>query len=107
MNNENFKMNNDLETRKTKRKKKPVRVNINSIKYLILLITMWAIFLATFIVGFVVHYEVDNSVTASSVIWTLSFIVFVISIIFTLLYYKARKARNIEESEKFLRYLPI
>ena len=93
--------------RKKQKKKKPSRVNVYSMKYLIMLITLWIIFLATFIVGFIVHYEVENSVNASSIIWTLSVVVFVISMIFTVLYVRARKASSTEESEKFLKYFPI
>ena len=95
-------------SRLNKTKHKKVEKHYFSIKYTIFLASIWIIFFAAFIVGFIVHYDVKNSsVTASSIIWTFSGIDFIFSIIFTYLYVKATKAKTNEELHKYLRLIPI
>lgn len=102
---------NNVRKRKSKlakAKTKKVEKHYFSIKYTIFLTSIWIIFIASFIVGFIVHYDIKNSsVTASSIIWTFSGLDFVFSIIFTYLYVKAKKAKTNEELYKYLRLIPI
>lgn len=112
--NENIKENNysnsksnDPNDRIRRKKKKKMEIYYFSSKYTIFLVTLWLVFFATFIVGFILHFDVKTSINASSIIWAFSAIIFVISILYTLVYCKAKKATNVEELQKYLRLMPI
>ena len=52
------------------------------------LFSVWIIFVAVFICGFIVHFESDDNITASSILWTFSAVIFFFAIIYSYLYYK-------------------
>ena len=70
------------------------------------LISIWFVFVAVFICGFIVHFETDNSVTASSILWTFSSVLLFFAIIYSYLYHKCAKAKSKEELYKYLRFIP-
>ena len=70
------------------------------------LFSIWIIFIAVFITGFIVHFDTDNNVTASSILWTFSGVLLCFAIIYSYLYYKCSKAKNNQELYKYLRFIP-
>ena len=70
------------------------------------LISIWLIFVVVFITGFIVHFDTDNNVTASSILWTFSGVLFCFGILYSYLYYKCSKAKSKEELYKYLRFIP-
>ena len=70
------------------------------------LFSIWFVFVAVFICGFIVHFETDNSVTASSILWTFSAVLLFFAVIYSYLYYKCAKAKSKEELYKYLRFIP-
>ena len=70
------------------------------------LFSVWIVFVVVFICGFIVHFETDNSVTASSILWTFSAVLLFFAIIYSYLYYKCAKAKTKEELYKYLRFIP-
>ena len=70
------------------------------------LFSVWFVFVAVFICGFIVHFETDNSVTASSILWTFSGVLLFFAVIYSYLYYKCAKAKSKEELYKYLRFIP-
>ena len=70
------------------------------------LFSIWIVFIAVFITGFIVHFETDNNVTASSILWTFSGVLFFFGILYSYLYYKCSKAKSKEELYKYLRFIP-
>jgi hypothetical protein len=105
-------LNVEKETRKIKKKKKESKIFF-SMKYIIYLITLWLIFFAAFIIGFILHFDKpanQSMINASTVIWAFSSFIFVIAILYTFIYYKAKKANeahNLEEMRKYLRFIPL
>jgi hypothetical protein len=107
---ENFSSQEKIEAqnKKLKRIKKQSKSHIYfSIKYKIFLIIIWLIFFASFIVGFIVHYEVKSHVNASTIIWTFSSIIFCVSVIYSYLYYKANSNSSPENMRNYLKYFPL
>lgn len=78
-----------------------------SIKYKVFLITLWIIFLASFIVGFITHFDLKLPVTASGIIWSFSFIVLVIAIVYSVIFYKISKSNLPEEKYRLLQNFPL
>ena len=70
------------------------------------LISIWLIFVMVFITGFIVHFDTDNNVTASSILWTFSAVLLFFAIIYSYLYYKCSKAKSNEELYKYLKFIP-
>ena len=70
------------------------------------LFSVWIVFVVVFICGFIVHFETDNSITASSILWTFSAVLLFFAIIYSYLYYKCSKAKSKEELYKYLRFIP-
>ena len=70
------------------------------------LISIWIIFVAVFITGFIVHFDTDNNITASSILWTFSAVLLFFAILYSYLYYKCSKAKSKEELYKYLRFIP-
>ena len=70
------------------------------------LFSVWIVFVAVFICGFIVHFETDDSITASSILWTFSGVLLFFAIIYSYLYYKCSKAKTKEELYKYLRFIP-
>ena len=70
------------------------------------LFSVLIVFVAVFICGFIVHFETDNSVTASSILWTFSGVLLFFAVIYSYLYYKCAKAKSKEELYKYLRFIP-
>ena len=70
------------------------------------LISIWLIFVIVFLTGFIVHFDTDNNVTASSILWTFSVVLLLFAIIYSYLYYKCAKAKNNAELYKYLRFIP-
>ena len=70
------------------------------------LFSIWFVFIAVFITGFIVHFDTDNNVTASSILWTFSGVLLFFAIIYSYLYYKCSKAKSKEELYKYLRFIP-
>jgi uncharacterized membrane protein (DUF485 family) len=99
--------NSDKKHARKKLLKKKKKYYHMSMKYTVYLFTFWFIFLASFIVGFIIHYQVKTALNASTIIWSFSGFIFVISLIYTIIYYKAKKAKTPEELEKYLKFLPL
>ena len=70
------------------------------------LISIWLMFVVVFVTGFIVHFDTDNNVTASSILWTFSAVLLLFAIIYSYLYYKCSKAKSNEELYKYLRFIP-
>ena len=70
------------------------------------LVSIWLVFLVVFLTGFIVHFDTDNNVTASSILWTFSAVLLFFAIIYSYLYYKCSKAKSKEELYKYLRFIP-
>ena len=70
------------------------------------LISIWIIFVCVFITGFIVHFDTDNNITASSILWTFSAVLLFFAILYSYLYYKCSKAKSKEELYKYLRFIP-
>ena len=70
------------------------------------LISIWLVFTAVFITGFIVHFDTDDNVTASSILWTFSGVLLFFALIYSYLYYKCSKAKSNEELYKYLRFIP-
>lgn len=95
---------NNSQIKKRKRKlKEPLYF---SFRHTIYLITLWVIFAATFIIGFIVHFDTVQNVTASSIMWTFSIILFVFCILYSYNYYRCIKAKTEEELQNYLKYFP-
>ena len=77
-----------------------------SSKHTAYLYSVWIVFLAVFITGFIVHFETDSGITASSILWTFSGVLLFFAVIYSYLYYKCKKARSKEELYKYLRFIP-
>ena len=90
---------------KSRKKKKKHKLYF-SFRHTASLITLWGIFLASFIVGFIVHFDTTRNVTASSIIWTFSVIICVASILYSFNYYRCTKAKSDEELQKYLKLFP-
>ncbi len=86
---------------------KSINRGIISVKYKIFLATLWIIFLISFIVGFITHFEIKLPVTASGIIWTFSFIFLILASIYSYLYFKINKSDNSEEKLNLLRLFPF
>jgi hypothetical protein len=97
----------NLNEKKTLRKKKKPKRYFFSFKYTVFLITIWLIFLAAFIVGFILRFDVDSSINASTILWCFSAFILVIAVLYTCIYHRARKARNDEEMQKYLKLIPF
>lgn len=78
-----------------------------SIKYKIFLITLWIVFLASFIVGFITHFEIKLPITASGIIWSFSFVILIVALIYSMVYYKVAKSVDAEEKFRLLKYYPF
>ena len=70
------------------------------------LYSIWIVFIAVFITGFIVHFDTDNNITASSILWTFSGVLLFFAIIYSYLYYKCCKAKSNEELYKYLKFIP-
>ena len=70
------------------------------------LFSIWIVFIVVFITGFIVHFDTDNNITASSILWTFSGVLLCFAIIYSYLYYKCSKAKSNEELYKYLRFIP-
>ncbi len=70
------------------------------------LFSIWIICISVFIIGFIVHFDTDNNVTASSILWTFSSVLLFFAVIYSYLYYKCSKAKSKEELYKYLRFIP-
>ena len=70
------------------------------------LFSIWIVFLAVFITGFIVHFDTDNNLTASSIIWTFSLVLLFFAILYSYFYYKCSKAKSKEELYKYLKFIP-
>jgi len=75
-------------------------------RYTVYLIVIWVIFVLVFISGFIVHFDTDKNVTASSILWTFSCVICFFGIIFSYLYYKCKTSKTPEELNKYLKYFP-
>ena len=70
------------------------------------LYSIWIVFIAVFITGFIVHFDTDSNITASSILWTFSGVLLFFAIIYSYLYYKCAKAKSNEELYKYLKFIP-
>lgn len=107
-----LEMENRVKRTKEKRKhrllkKKTKLYSHMSYRYTVYLISFWLIFIASFIMGFVVHYDIPNTVNISTILWCFSAILFIISTLYSLVFYKAKQAKTKEELTKYLKYIPI
>ena len=96
---------NTVEKEKKRKRKKALKLYFSS-KHTVYLITLWLIFLLSFIIGFVVHFDTTKNVTASSILWTFSIVVCFFSVLYSYNYYKCKKAKSEEELQKYLKYFP-
>jgi hypothetical protein len=88
-------------------KKRKNKINPRSIKYIVFIGTIWVIFIGFLVAGCMVHFKEADNINAASILWALSFIVFIIGCIYTYLYVKARHANSKEDKIKLLKYLPL
>jgi uncharacterized membrane protein len=106
--NSSIKFNNSIEsTTNQKRKKRNIIISPNSSKYLIFIITIWVVAFISFIIGFILHFGISVGITASSIVWTFSFILCVLASVFTYLYKKAQNLEDVNEKIKLLKFFPI
>jgi hypothetical protein len=107
-NNNNNNNNNNKRKRKYKRKNsEDDDLNLYfSERYTVYLIVIWVIFILVFISGFIVHFDTEKNVTASSILWTFSGILCFFGIVFSYIYYKSKNAKTPEEMNKYLKYFP-
>jgi hypothetical protein len=96
-----------IEVDKKFKKSKKLKINPKSIKYIIFISTLWLIFLGFLIAGLLVHFKEANNINAASILWALSFVVFIIACIYTYLYIKARQSATKEDKIKLLKYMPL
>ena len=82
-----------------------ILINFSS-KHTAYLYSVWIVFIAVFITGFIVHFETDSGITASSILWTFSGVLLFFAVIYSYLYYKCKKAKTKEELYKYLRFIP-
>lgn len=78
-----------------------------SLKYKIFLITLWIVFLASFIIGFITHFEIKLPITASGIIWSFSFIIFIVALIYSRIFYRVSKSNDAEEKLRLLKNFPF
>lgn len=79
-----------------------------SVKYTVFIITMWMAFVGTFIVGMIVHFKINEGITPSAILWTFSFILAIVALIYTIIYCTIRRNNTSEETrQKLLRTFPI
>jgi hypothetical protein len=71
-----------------------------NIKHYIFISTLWLGFIASLIIGFILHFEFETGVTASSIMFSLSFVLFLFSTIYSILIIKIK---NKEESNDLSR----
>ena len=102
--------NNDNNNKRRKRKKRRNSdddLNLYfSERYTVYLVVIWLIFVLVFICGFIVHFDTEKNVTASSILWTFSGVICFFAIIFSYLYYKSKTSKTPEEMNKYLKYFP-
>lgn len=91
---------------KRKKKKKNYKKVFFSSKYTVYLFSLWLIFISAFIVGFILHYEVSNLVTAAGIMWGFSAVIFVLAVLYSWVYFKAKYAQSNEEMAKYLKIFP-
>jgi hypothetical protein len=110
-NNYNLEYKKQINSNRKKKEKEKFLKNLSrgeiSIKYLIFIIILFIIFLVSLIVGFILHFDLKLHVTASGIIWTFSFILLCLTIFYSYIYFKIKKAKIIEEKYKLLRYFPM
>ena len=78
-----------------------------SLKYKVFVITLWIIFFISFLVGFITHFNLKLPITASGIIWSFNFIIFIIALIYTYLYYKIIRSPLPEDKLKLLQNFPM
>jgi len=93
------------ETKQRKRQKK-VYVG-SSFRFLVFVITLWIVCLASLILGFILHFDMNTAVTFSSILWTFSFIIFVIASAYSYFYYKLKHTNDNESKIMYSKFFPV
>lgn len=79
-----------------------------SIRHTIFIVMLWIGFITSLIIGMILHFPLDSGITASSILWTISFIFLIISIIFTYFYCRIRFDLISKHDEvRYLSYFPL
>ena len=103
--------NNSVEVQSTASKKhtqKKKKVVISSpLRYGVFIATLWVVFCISFILGFVLHFDLKSDVTFSSILWTFSFIICVLATTYSILLYKSRNATDYDTKVFYLKFFPV
>lgn len=79
-----------------------------SIRHTIFIVMMWVACISSLIIGMILHFPLDSGVTASSILWTISFIFLLLSLLFSYFYYKIRYDLISKQDEvRYLSYFPF
>ena len=97
---------NKRKRRRMQRKKELEKELYFSSKHTIYLFSIWFVFIIIFISGFIVHYDIIQNVTASSILWTFSSIICIFAILYSYCYYNCLHAKSDKEIQKYLKYIP-
>ena len=97
---------NERKRRRMQRKKRIRKRIIFIFKTYNLFIFNLVCFIIIFISGFIVHYDIIQNVTASSILWTFSSIICIFAILYSYCYYKCLHAKSDKEIQKYLKYIP-
>lgn len=100
-----------IEYRRQMRKNEKLENIMNlrlSFRHLLFVFILWLGFIASLGIGFLLHFELESGVTASSILWVLSFIFLIFSVIYTFFYCKI-KYDKLEDRDKIkvLKYFPV
>jgi hypothetical protein len=93
---------------KEKKRDKKKHISVSSpLRYIVFISTLWIVFTISFILGFILHYDLQSDITFSSILWTFSTILFIIATIYTTLFYKARNSVDYEKKVSYLKFFPV
>ncbi len=93
----------------TKEKSERLKLDMQlSLRHLIFTVILWIGFIGSLIVGFLLHFKIQSGITASSILWSLSFIFFIVGTAYTVLYCKL-KCGAITNKERiyWLKFFPL
>lgn len=94
----NYTNTNNID-RKNQLKNKLIKRKLNNKNVIIykgtigitILIILWLAFVSSFVIGFILHFNFQKGITASSIMWSLSFVFFILSLIYSIIYFKHNK----------------
>lgn len=72
-----------------------------NIKHYIFITVLWTGFLSSLIIGFLLHFEFETGITASSIMFSLSFLLFLLSILYSILLIKLKNKERVNDLSRF------